>query len=230
MIAFRPGLDLAAAGAGLRSDGRAQIRDILQSTAAEQLATRLAAMDHWDLALTRRDGPIRISDAEFRAMSAADRARMTEELRRQARTGFSFAYYRRDVEPADDAPTLPEFRDWIRSDAFLDGMRLLTGDDGLVRADAHATLYRPGSYLKSHDDTYSGKQRRFAYVMNFSRKWQADWGGLLHFEAGSGEIEASFLPRFNSLSIFRVPQGHFVSQVATYATEPRLAVTGWLFA
>ena len=36
-----------------------------------------------------------------------------------------------------------------------------------------------------------------------------------------------FVPRFNTLSIFTVPQFHAVSCVAPYAPMGRLAITGW---
>jgi Rps23 Pro-64 3,4-dihydroxylase Tpa1-like proline 4-hydroxylase len=70
----------------------------------------------------------------------------------------------------------------------------------------------------------------FAYVINLSRDWQADWGGLLQFIDESGAVSETFMPRWNTLSLFRVPQGHAVSLVAPWARAPRLALTGWFMA
>jgi Rps23 Pro-64 3,4-dihydroxylase Tpa1-like proline 4-hydroxylase len=64
-------------------------------------------------------------------------------------------------------------------------------------------------------------------VLNLTRRWQADWGGLLQFVDAAGEITDTWLPRFNTMALFRVPVRHTVSYVAPFANEPRLAITGW---
>lgn len=228
---FRPDLDATALGERLRDHSRDRISNILMPEHAAALGSELEAVSDWDVALTTAAGPVMISDQEWRSMSPPMRARHQEMLRRQARMGFSFAYFRRDVLPVQSGVGVGEaFAIFIQSTTFLETMQALTGDPDLVRADAHASLYRPGSFLKRHDDTYRGKERRYAYVLNLTREWQADWGGLLVFEDDEGNVIESFTPAFNSLSIFRVPQHHHVSQVATYALRPRLAITGWLFA
>ena len=37
----------------------------------------------------------------------------------------------------------------------------------------------------------------------------------------------TFVPLWNSLSLFRVPQPHVVSLVAPWAGSPRYSITGW---
>jgi len=46
--------------------------------------------------------------------------------------------------------------------------------------------------------------------------------------SADGEVEEVWMPRFNSLALFRVPTPHIVSYVAPFATQPRYAITGWL--
>jgi Rps23 Pro-64 3,4-dihydroxylase Tpa1-like proline 4-hydroxylase len=64
-------------------------------------------------------------------------------------------------------------------------------------------------------------------VINLGHDWQADWGGLLQFFDESGQVTESFVPRYNTLSLFRVPQLHAVSLVAPWAERPRFGITGW---
>ena len=97
----------------------------------------------------------------------------------------------------------------------------------LVMVGAQATRYLPGQFLRLHDDHHAVENRRYAYVVNLSRDWEADWGGMLHFVAADGSVEEVFMPRFNSLSLFRVPHRHFVGLVSPWAKQPRLAITGW---
>ena len=74
-----------------------------------------------------------------------------------------------------------------------------------------------------------GRDRRlFAHVFNFTRVWNPDWGGLLVFHGADGHVERGFTPGFNSLNLFRTPQSHSVTQVSTFAQQPRLAISGLL--
>ena len=58
------------------------------------------------------------------------------------------------------------------------------------------------------------------------REWRPEWGGLLLFHEG-GRIVEGFNPLFNSLSLFRVPMDHSVTQVTNFAPRERLAISGW---
>ena len=55
-----------------------------------------------------------------------------------------------------------------------------------------------------------------------------DWGGLLLFHDGQDNVTRGYLPVFNSLNLFSVPQRHNVTWVTPLAAAPRYAVTGWL--
>lgn len=221
-------LSIPTVRSALATHGWAQADPFLASDDAARIETELDELKDWDFAVTSAKGPVVIEAAELKTMSPAQRGNMLETLRRQARSGYSMAYYRRDVQPAEHG-VAAEYAHWVQSKTFIELMRELTGDPSITRADAHASLYQAGSYLRSHDDTYAGKSRRFAYVLNLTRAWTPDCGGLLQFEQDE-QIVASLVPKFNTLNLFRVPRSHFVSQVASYATAKRLAITGWLFA
>nr|WP_240902836.1 2OG-Fe(II) oxygenase family protein [Caulobacter sp. SLTY] len=91
-----------------------------------------------------------------------------------------------------------------------------------------ATRYLPGHFLTAHDDAAPGKHRLYAYVLNLTARWRADWGGILMFLDEEDHVAEGYTPSFNALNIFRVPQRHAVSMVAPYAGEPRLSITGWI--
>ena len=104
----------------------------------------------------------------------------------------------------------------------------LTGDPRCAYADAQATRYRPGDFLTAHDDDVAGKKRLYAFVLNFTPAWRPDWGGLLAFHDADGHVSEAYTPTFNALNIFRVPQQHAVTQVASFAGAERLSITGWI--
>ncbi len=118
--------------------------------------------------------------------------------------------------------------DLLNSEAFLRFVRTLTNDPRPAYVDAQATRYRAGDFLTAHDDGVEGKNRLYAYVLNFTPAWRTDWGGLLAFHDADGHVAEAYAPTFNALNIFRVPQLHAVTQVASYAAGERLSVTGWI--
>ena len=99
--------------------------------------------------------------------------------------------------------------------------------DAPVACEAQATRYRQGDLLTVHSDRDTATRRLSAWVFNLSREWRPEWGGLLLFHGKDGRIVEGFNPVFNSLSLFRVPQDHSVTQVTSFAPRDRLAISGW---
>ncbi|MCG8434910.1 MAG: 2OG-Fe(II) oxygenase [Gammaproteobacteria bacterium] len=208
--------------------GRVVVRDFLEEAKAEQLFTDISNIEQWDLAVNTPAGPAAIDATEFESAPERERQKVHQEIHKQALDGFSYYYGRYELIPGEPI-CLKDVRDFIASDGFMSFIKQLTGDAHIERADAHATVYRTGHFLKKHDDTYAGKNRRYAYVIGLTPYWQVDWGGLLHFIDSDGSVSDVFVPAFNTLTIFKVPQNHFVSIVTNFANESRYSVTGWIF-
>jgi Rps23 Pro-64 3,4-dihydroxylase Tpa1-like proline 4-hydroxylase len=221
----------------LQRDGRVQIDDYLQADTAERLRGCLARDVPWTLALRDAHGARTIEHDAYRAMDAAARTALLDATAFGARDsddgGFRFAYdsymmitaYK---EGRDPGLLLHRVLELLNSSDYIEFSRALTGDDRVRRVNAQATRYRPGHFLRYHTDIDSSEGRLYAYVINLTREWTADWGGLLQFIDDDGRVLDTFLPRWNSLSLFAVPAGHAVSLVAPWAGQDRLAITGWL--
>lgn len=235
---INPAVDPAGWRATLQREGRVQVGDFLQPEVAQQLRQCLQDEVPWTLALRDVDGPRTINNERYRALSDHELARLLADIGEGARDdrsddGFRFVYDSYMMVTAyqqkrDPGLLLHRVLEVFNSPGYLDAMRALTGDPGIRRVNAQATRYRPGHFLNFHTDADSHEGRRFAYVLNLSRDWQEDWGGLLQFVDDDGRVTDHFLPRWNSLSLFQVPAGHAVSMVAPDAGGDRLAITGWL--
>ena len=227
-------LDIGRWRADLRARGRVQIPDYLQADAAERLAACLQHEVPWTLAIRDEQGARTIPAAEYGLLEGEMLAALLQRTALSARGGaYRFAYdsymmIRAYKEGRDPGLVLHRVLEFFNAPDYLAFMRALTGDDGIRRVSAQATRYRPGHFLRHHNDSDEDEGRRYAYVINLSHDWQADWGGLLQFIGGHGEVQETFLPRWNSLSLFRVPVGHAVSLVSPWADRERLAITGWL--
>lgn len=224
-------LDIAPYQSRLASSGRVQIPAFLQEPSALQLRECLRSEVPWDLA-QRSDRPPLLDPAHQSLTPAEqDRHRLREAVRR-ARAGFEFAFDRYRMIDARRDGTEPGLLlhvvvDFLNSEDFLGFARELTGDQDIRMVSAIASRYRSGHFLRLHDDKSHEEERAFAYVINLSRHWHADWGGLLQFVDERENVVETFTPHWNSLSLFRVPQRHVVSQVAPWAEDARYGITGW---
>ena len=230
-LRLSPALDIAALRAAFAERRRLHIPGVLDPDSAGALVAAMEAFDDWKVSVSAGgeffELPLkgRVA-AEPGKQGWIDGARVDGA---EPRMQYIFDTRRLDIEP-EDAP-----RDAVSEVlAFLNGPDVLafvqgvTGDARIDFADAQATRYRPGHVLTGHDDAADGKNRLYAYVLNLTRDWRADWGGVLAFEGAGGHIEEGFAPAFNALNIFAVPMRHAVTQVASFAPRDRLSITGWL--
>lgn len=228
-----PALDVGALNAAFAARRRLHIPGVLEADSAEALTAAMEAFDGWKVSVSAGgeffELPLkgRVA-AEPGKQSWIDGARVDGA---DSRMQYIFDTRRLDLEvetgdgPGDAVSEAPAF---LNSPEFLGFVRAVTGDDRIALADAQATRYRPGHVLTGHDDAAEGKNRLYAYVLNLTRDWRADWGGALVFEGADGHIQEGFAPAFNALNIFAVPMRHAVTQVAGFAPADRLSITGWL--
>lgn len=234
--ALARGLDPARLAGAFARHGRLHIPGILRPADAQAVGAALAQAVPWHRSLTAAGKSYDIAVDVLEAMPDDRRAGMVAAMEAAAREGFQYqfdAWRLSDLMEADQRTggalgPLEGLYDLINSPAFLDFIRAVTGEPRVAFCDAQATRFRPGDFLNAHDDDVAGKKRLFAYVMNFTPRWRTDWGGLLAFHDADGHVSEAYAPTFNALNIFRVPQLHSVTQVASFAGGPRLSVTGWI--
>lgn len=229
---FNANLDLTADRAQFRDKGRTQVRQLLSGDTADALYNCLDQQTPWSMAYRNADGPTRIEESKLEKYSDAEREALDQEISRIAETEFQFRYrsfmmVTEYLNGKNRVPLLNRVLEYLNHPDNIAVFRSLTGVENIIKVDAQATCYRPGDFLKVHNDFKEKDGREVAYVINLSPHWQADWGGLLTFTDESGNIQDSFVPHFNSMSLFRVPTLHFVSQVGLYAPANRYAITGW---
>lgn len=228
-------LKIGPAQAVYAAQTRTQLDGLLSKAAAKRLVSALPEVRNWML-LTHLSGRhVMLDAAEMKRLDAAKQAEFQTQVIAAAQTGFQYLY---EAFPLygkwhagslrREAPVLADMFEFLNGEAFLGAMRKLVGTARIGFADAQLTRYRPGDFLTLHDDSVDKGNRIAAYVLGLSPDWPADWGGQLQFVREDGGVEASFVPRFNTLSVFRVPQPHLVTQVASFAGRDRMAITGWL--
>ena len=231
-LALTSGLDVDALTRMFAAHGRISIPGFLDSHGAESLHRALVQAGGWKLTANRGEQVIDFDAAEVATWPAERRAKLDEAVVAGGRLGFQYLYETLRLSSngtsSADLPLLRALADLLSAPEAKNLLRRVTGCSDIAFADAHASRYRAGHFLSTHDDKVEEMGRRAAYVLNLSPRWRVDWGGLLLFHDAQGNIARGFTPAFNSLTLFRVPQPHSVSMVTSLAPAPRYAVTGWL--
>lgn len=215
----------------LATRGFAQLRDILDPAYAAHLLETAAQVDY-AVVTTRESGHVDLPSAWLDSLQPGQRQGLGQAIQTSATTRFQYLFDNHPIyDLAQIGEAAPVWRDlvaFLNGEAFLALMRQITDEPRIAMADAQLTRFRPGHFLTRHDDHAEGKNRHFAYVLNLSPAWIADWGGLLAFHDGEGDLSGAYTPRFNALNLLRTPQPHSVTQVSLFAGADRVSVTGWL--
>lgn len=181
----------------------------------------------WDLCYLSEHGPVSIKDEELKKYTYQQSAELNNEVMTRAQQGFSYFYYRSDLVNSTNK-VLKRFYNDLCGDEFLDFCRDLTNVDAIVKVNGQLACFSPGCFLRKHSDETDKEERVAAYVINFTPVWNSDWGGNLYLLDDQQSIIDVLEPLFNSVTIFKIPALHFVSQVANYAMSSRFTATGWM--
>jgi Rps23 Pro-64 3,4-dihydroxylase Tpa1-like proline 4-hydroxylase len=215
---------------------RLHIPSILEPASATELHARITGSAEWTRSIhlgPGKDVDIRMDELE--AMSPAERADLERSLLESGADSLSYIFDTVRITGAllagrAVAEPVRAIHDFVNGQPFLDFITRLTGDERVAFAEVMATRYLPGHYATAHADELADQKRLYAYVLNLTPQWRADWGGVLMFLDEDGHVAEGYVPRFNALNVFAVPQTHAVSAVSRLARAPRLSITGWVHA
>ena len=211
---------------------RILIQDALCEDVAGQVLQSLEDDIPWQTAFMENGRPCVFSPERRASMSDDQWAAVQKKITALGANGFQFCYGHYSVSDRNLASCRSDayinaFRDYLRSDAFFEFARSVTGIPDICKIEILAARYAGGDFLMMHDDTQK-PERRVAFVFNLSKGWHPDWGGLTHFLEPDLSVADTYVPTYNSLVLFSVPVLHLVSYVMSFAPRPRYSVTGWL--
>lgn len=217
-----------------KAHGRLHIPGVLTPDASQRLHHTLQSTGSWTRSIHVREGEdLDIPVAELEQFSLEERDHLERSLADASADSLQYIFdtvrISADIKARRPvAEPMKAIHRFINGPAFLEFLARVTGHDGLAFADVMATRYLPGHFLTAHGDENPDERRLFAYVLNVTPIWRADWGGILMFLDDDGHVAEGYIPAFNALNIFSVPQTHAVSMVTRLAQTPRLSITGWI--
>lgn len=232
-FALHPDLDASLLAAQFARDGMTRIAPFLAPASAQALFEMLRSRTDWKTVVNSGDKSLEFGRETRSAMNDVQRKALDDAIYAAAREGFQYRYETLRV-PDDElarlasGEPLARFAHWMSSDPVRAVLRRIVGTTEIDFVDLQGTAYGPGDFLTGHDDAVPGKYRHAAYVLGLTPIWRVEWGGLLLFHAEKCGDVRGYVPAFNTLTLFRVPQMHSVSEVSRAAAFRRYSVTGWL--
>lgn len=213
--------------------GRLQIPNFFTEDTAEYLYQILQQNKDWYLAYNEGANYYETPIGEFDALHPAQKQQFMSNIFARAGSQFQYLfkqYYITQAIELDEQPGHPlhQMQTFVNQPDTLDFMRQLTGEPAIKKADSYATCYSPGHLLTDHDDIHDKHDRVAAYTFSMTKVWDKNWGGHLAFFDEVGNVKEAFIPSFNCMNIFLIPQSHAVQQVAHFAKANRLSFLGWL--
>ena len=128
---------------------------------------------------------------------------------------------------------LEGFQEFLSSLDFIGFVNRVTGVEDLERVTCQSTRFRSGHFVLFNSATALSdktRKRRICFHLGLTADWKPEWGGLLEFRNQHDKSIEAFVPCFNTLDLFLVPQGYWISSVAAFAPAMRLAVSGRIYA
>jgi len=214
-------------------DGLIRIQNLFPTETAEAIHKVLLEQTPWHMVHSDAEGKHQYySPDQWNRIPNQERMKRLGETFGRAKDGFAYNYLfypmiRAYLESRDPAWPLHAMTEYLNSEDMLNFVKTITGNPQSRKLDGQATFYARGHFLNAHDDTGHNAERQAAYVMGFSKDWRVDWGGHLLF-LKDGDVEKGFVPSFNTMTLFRVPRDHIVTQVTNFAGAGRYSITGWL--
>lgn len=231
-IRINPKIDIASAHQAYQRDGFVQVPDLFEPDVAETL-TQLVETLTYDLVMQGEDGrPLRLTMAQLQAQRQGLKQKL-DQLMTRTGNGYGFLYQvypliSAYLEGRDPGHPIHHLTEWLNGDFIALGAAI-TGQPQVAKADGQVTRYQAGDFIGLHNDGSQDQDTRLtAYTLGLTRRWRSDWGGQLLFHDDRGDVARGYVPRFNTLTLFKVPVLHSVAPVAPYAQARRHSVVGWL--
>lgn len=137
-----------------------------------------------------------------------------------------FTYYKYRTFNIPQNMYIKQVYDKIISAKFINEIKEITGENITTLKEIFISKYEKNCYLDIHDGENKGK---IAFIINVTKNWKIDDGGILYFLNEGNNIKKSFVPIFNSILIFKASDKlkQFVSSVNSFTKDKIYFITGW---
>jgi Rps23 Pro-64 3,4-dihydroxylase Tpa1-like proline 4-hydroxylase len=142
---------------------------------------------------------------------------------------FSYSFKRTIDNHVDGCTCIEcEVKQLLNSKEVIEFLNKITDYNLTEPYELFASKYEHGDFLSIHHD---GPNGRVGFVLNLTKDWRADYGGLLNvLTEDYSKVTDTIIPGYNTLTLFDSSTSdgfpHFVSHV-NVQNKKRISYTGW---
>lgn len=224
------GLDPSLIREVLSARRRVHITSILRESDAWALHQELRRYPEWCLSVKEGGWDREIGHDGASRLSAMQELEIRDLAYASANTGHAHLYKRAHFSSRHTA-LVQKFHRFTNSEPFLAFARQAIGLSSISRVEMRIICLCAGHFISSHNDAVelAAGCHRTGYLFQLTPSWSPDWGGQLEFlDRDGGDVQEAYVPRFNSLILFSIPQWHAVSMVVPFATDSRYTLSGFI--
>lgn len=218
-----------------KETGAVVIKDLLCDDVAEAVYESLEKGVPWELHSKKPKiggEVIIINPEETLKLTAKEKLKLVPRILTLQDNDLSFVYNRFTIpttekDACEYSLILAQVAQYFNSKEYLQLLGDITGDHRGQELSIWASRYDPNHHLSVHHDESRYQGRIAAHVLGLTKNWKKEWGGNFAFCNDQGKPVDYHMPRFNCLTMFKVPRLHLVSQIKPYAQEFRYSFFGW---
>jgi SM-20-related protein len=234
-IILNADLDTKALAKDYKANSFTQISDLMNGEAAERTLRCMAEEIEWSLLYIDKGTLTMKTQTQLKQQTERRRIEMYTRIYEWAQFNYQALNYVFGLQTAHDQGQLPDLylhkvHDFLNSKQVLDTVMAITGEKKLTRADATCCLQSSDHFRKTYENTENLGKRRIGFSLDLTKGWHPNWGGYFQFYDEDGNIKKGFKPTFNSLTLYKEPQGNSVSYISVVTGKPRTTLTGWFWA
>jgi len=228
-------LDIPALHQEYKETGAVAVKDLLSADVAEAVYEAMKHNVPWELHVKRpkSSGKVEIiSHENALKLTEKEKLKLVPKILTLKDNDLSFIYYRHTIPTTEDAASenlliLTQVTRYFNSKNYLKLMGEITGDYSGQEVSTWASRYDSNHHLSIHMDENPTQHRIAAHVLGLTKNWKREWGGQFAFCDARGKPVSYHPPKFNQLTLFKVPRLHLVNKIKPYAKESRFSLFGW---
>lgn len=234
-LKINPALKKKDLASQFQAKSRLQVENFLDPKDAEKVFEMVNSCRHFKFKYNEGDKEVFVKPMELKGMTERRLREFGNRIFNTAQKGqFQYTYYscplsRETLSENQKLKPFGEVLDFLDGKDMQNFLKTVTGEK-VTGANAEVQWFKTDSFQTTGDGLHRREKRVLGYALEMTKDWNEDAGGVRFFKSKNGEVEDFYIPKFNSLTLFKVPMKNSISYITGYATGLKLSISGWFLA
>lgn len=225
-------LDLKALAKHYKEHGWVHIPNFLDPEQAEAVYRSIFDDVKWWYVFMLNGERRWLTGQEYEALPRRQKTEALQSIYAAGRDGHSYFHLAYPMKESrelkwDPEMFLQDYFDYLDGDDFAAFINSITGKKDAKNLSCEATWFRRDYFRTSYTNLDDSEKATVGFLIDFTKDWKADWGGLTHIHDKDGNLEKAIVPSFNSITIMKADVVRSKTYQASYCGEFNLGINGY---